>query len=174
MRFPVTFSRSKPVNPYKVLGGDTLPAQFVKPTPGASQTGSTGYDNIFTSRMISQNGWPLERIVVHALYTGSTTIPAAMNLSLYVYDDNIGYWIALPGSATSIVPSTPGSVAPAATQPVFFNALALIDLVHNSADLGAVQSGAATFMLIVADPGAGAPNGTYQFIVGGDLATKAF
>jgi len=124
--------------------------------------------------MISQNGWPLERVVVHAMYTGSTTVPAAMNLALYTYDDNLGYWLQLPASAATIVPSTPGSVTPAATQPVFFDALAVMDLLHVGSDLGGVMSGAAAFMLIVADPGAGAPNGTYQFIMGGDLASKAF
>ena len=174
MRFPATFYRSKPVGTYKVLGGDSLPALNVKPAQSLISTaGTAGYDNILSTRMLSQNGWPLNKIVVHALYTGSTTVPAAMNLALYTYDDNLGYWLQLPQSATNIVPSTPGSTVPAATAPVIFDAISLTDFAHVSADLGSSQPGTAMYMLIVADPGAGAPNGTYQFIMGGDLASKA-
>lgn len=166
MRFPLTFFRSKPVTaPNPVLGGDSLLTR----KPAVTD------DNVLFVRMVSVNGVALNRIVLHAKYTGSVTVPAALPVTAYVYDDAIGYWIQLPQSAVSVVPSTPNSTVPAATTPIYFDAMSLMDLQPTAAGLSNPQPGSgAAFLFLVSDPGAGAPNGVYQFIAGGGLSTKAF
>lgn len=170
MRFPKHFTRLKGAGLTPLLGSDTFPTN----TDGTFRRPSTNDDNVYFTKAVSTNGWPLTRVVVHGTYTGSTTVPAALVISVYVFEDRLNFWIKLPQSAASLVPSTPAATVPAATTPVYFDAVSLIDLPHRLADDDSPSSGAAAFLVLVADPGAGAPDGTYTFVVGGELSAKAF
>lgn len=169
MRFPKSFTRTKGSGTL-LLGADTFPTNG----DGTFRKPSANDTNCFFTKAVSTNGWPLSRIIVHAVYTGSATVPAALPIAVYVFEEHENFWFLLPQSATTLVPSTPSSVPATATLPVYFNTVSLIDLPQRFTDDGAATSGAAAYLVIVGDPGAGAPAGSYTFIVGGELSPKAF
>jgi hypothetical protein len=165
MKFPLMFTRVKPpAATFKTLGDDAL----LVDANSLPRRAATTDDNTLALRIVSINGWPLQRVVLYGLYTG-VGMPIALPTTLYVFEENLGVWLEVPGSASSITPGT----ATAPGLPTFYDPMALIDFPHVQADLDAVAPGAATFLVIVSDPG-GAPDGTYQFILGGELSSKPF
>lgn len=164
MRFPKKFTRTKGSGTV-LLGSDSLPS---------NKGGFGSLDNLYQPKSIGRTGAVLERIVVHSLYTGSSTVPVGLPIAAFVFDDQLGFWIACPGSATTLVPSTSASSPPAATAPVYFDALTLIDRPDTLDNLSVPDSGAGAYLIIVGDPGSGAPNGTYDFVIGGEISRKSF
>jgi hypothetical protein len=166
MRFPVMFTRYLGTIPTggKTLGTDALLTDS-DGNPRRPQIGTD--DNFLSTRIVSINGWPLSRVGLVAKYTGAGAA-IAINVSLYVFEDNLGMYFPVSQSATTITPGT----AAVPTAPVFFDAMSLIDLPHVLSDIQAVQPGTPEFLCIVA---AGAsPNGRYDFILGPELTTKPF
>lgn len=164
MRFPVKFSRYITAVPPggKVLGSDALLVDGA----GNPRKPTVNDDNVLTSRISSINGWPLSRICVYAI--ARQAAPVVCNIACYAYEDQMGCWLPLTGSATTI---TPGLVT-APTAPVFFDNLSLIDNPKMTAQLENPEPGANSFLLIVS---AGAnPSGQYDFIMGPELTSKPF
>lgn len=167
MRFPVKFTRYVGTVPTGgvALGSDTLLVDSgsnpIKPTAKT--------DNSLSSRIVSNNGWPLERVVLAAKYTGGMTPPGALNVTMYVFEDSLNMYIPLPQSATTITPGP--NTAPG--NPVFFDAMSLIDFPHVTSDFQANNPGTAAFLCIVANNGS-PPNGTYEFALGAELTSKPF
>lgn len=167
MKFPVTFRRVKPAAPpAKTLGGDAL---LVDANGTPRKPNLITDDNTMSSRIVSINGWPLSRLVLVGKYTGGGA-PTALNANLFVFEDNLGIYVALPGSSTTVTPGT----ATTPPVPIFFDVFALIDLPNVQKDLQSNQPGAVDLLCIVQDQGGAAPNGTYDFIIGPELTTKPF
>jgi hypothetical protein len=168
MRFPATFTRYKTGGPAGsiVLGADGL---LVDGAGNPRKPADTD-DNVLSSRIVSINGWPLERIVVVGKFTPAADgqVAAALPIAVYAFEDSLGMWFPITGSATAITPGT--ITTPLA--PVFFDAMSLIDFPHAKADLGATQPGAADFLVVIGDNTSG--NGRYDFAIGAEMTSKPF
>jgi hypothetical protein len=155
VRFHKTFTRQKGVaGTIPAIGSDAVP----------TATAPTMQDNVMSCRVRDIAGWPTQRIVVGWTTNGVT--PVALNGSLYIWEEAIGYWFLINATPLSIPPN----------QLVFFDVVGMIEQVASKANvLGTATGGSATgqsidVMLVVADPGA-AVNGTYQIGMGPDLTT---
>lgn len=167
MRFPTVFTRYKGTAPAggKALGADTLPIDSgSSPIPA-----NAALDNVLYSRFSSINGWPLTRVALAAKYTGGGS-PAALPVTLYFYEAALDLWVKLDGASSTVTPGTPA--APAAV--TFFDVVALLDLPKATQDMYEMSSGSLSALLIVGDPGAGAPDGRYDFALAPDLTPKPF
>jgi len=162
MKFPVKFSRYKGGSAGQpVLGSDTIPTT----KPGTQ-------DNFAPLRSVSKNGWPTKRVALAAAFFGSAATPPALNVSAYVWDDALGFWILCTGSATSITPGNTTSNPVTPTVPTFFDVPCLGDSaptysnIQSGTDLGTLG-----VLFIVSDNTAA--NGEYRFVVGPVLNEKS-
>jgi hypothetical protein len=164
MKFPTTFTRYIGTIPAggKQLGLDSLlvdgngnPLKFV-----------SGTDNYLASRMVSINGWPVNRIC----FAGKTNAVAAVagTVTVYTYEDNLGCWLPLPSSAGTTSPAYTCGTNAAPSGFLYFDAMSLVDLPHVQSDLSAVQPGTGAYLCIVT-AGSSPPNGTYQFVLGAEM-----
>jgi hypothetical protein len=164
MRFPVTFTRYIGTIPSggKQLGNDVL----LVDGNGNPIKNLAGTDNFLASRMISMNGWPVNRIAFAGKYTGAgPAVPGSVQI--YTFEDNLGCWLPLPCSSGANPTYTCGTNA-APSAPIYFDAISLVDLPHVQADLAQSSGGTGQYLIIVG-AGTSPPNGTYQFIVGAEL-----
>lgn len=165
MKFPVMFTRGKGGgNPTPVLGTDAL---LVDSGGRPRKANPLNDDNVLSVPKLSVNGWPISRVALAAKYTGGG-VAAALPVSLFAFEDNLGIWLPLAQSAGSITPGT----AAVPTGFVFFDVLALNDLPATSRTLQTPESGACEFLCVVSDNGSG--NGRYDFILGAELTATPF
>jgi hypothetical protein len=167
MKFPCSFSRFVGGGG-KALGSDALPVDAAS-NPAKAQANS---DILLSSRVISINGWPLQRIAFVGRYIGAGA-PVAGSVQVYTFEDNLGLWIPLACSAGASPTYTCGNNVANQAGPIFFDAMTLIDFPHVSSDLGAVNPGTAQFIVIVG-AGTSPPNGQYIFAMGPELTQKSF
>jgi hypothetical protein len=177
VKFPFRFDRRVGgAGPTPTLGNATDLARPGTPAlPGAAPNfgkgqaddpAQAGGSNVFSIRLWDAMGWPLHRIAVG--YHGPT---AALNLPavLWAFDQNLGVWLKVPQAEQ--VGSTAGVIIPESI--TFFDTLALSSLdATMSQGGGSARSGAAELCLVINVAGAD-PNGTYSFVMGGDLTTSA-
>lgn len=170
MKFPCTFTRWVGAAPSgsKVLGSDILPVDAAS-NPTKAQASS---DNLLSSRVVSINGWPLQRIAFVGRYIGGGT-PVAGSVQVFTFEDNLGIWLPLQCSAGASPTYTCGATVATQAGPIFFDAMTLIDLPHAAADLNSVNPGTAQFVAIVG-AGTSPPNGQYIFAMGPELTQKSF
>lgn len=181
MRFPCTFTRYVGTLPAggKAVGSDGLIVDGGgNPIKGSSNAyGSGQYDNILPSRIVSINGWPIQRVAFVGKYAGVGS-PVAMPVAVYVYEDSLACWFPLSCSAGASPTYTPGTNA-APSAPIFFDCLALIDFPHaggvtgDPGDLQSTAPGNAVYLAIVGT-GTSPPNGTYQFALAAEMSSKPF
>lgn len=165
MKFPVKFTRYVGTAPSggKALGSDVL---LVDANGAPRKPGVNLDDNFLPSRIISMNGWPLERVALVAKYTGAGA-PVALPVTMYVFEDQLEMYFPIAASAANI---TPGK-ATAPTAPLFFDAMTLIDFPNTMNDSQAVQPGTPSFLCIIG-AGVSSPNGQYDFILGAELTSN--
>lgn len=145
MRFPSRFIRS--VNgTNKALGSD------VAPTDATYLTN----DNVFTTRLNSTNGYPVNRVVIGCNAPSGASAIAVM---VYVYEDVSKKWFPLTDTAQNITPN--GGF-------LFFRHPTLIDTPQVRGDTS--NPGSLEVAIVVSLPTT-APDGDYLFIVGGDLGS---
>ena len=163
-----------------------FPQMFTRTVTGGGAGGTLGtdavlagiaantLDNAMSARIVSINGWPLSRIAVACAYRGVGDVSAvALNIAMYVYENNLAAWIQLAQSATTIAPGNATTSPPVPKGFVFFDTVSLIDMPKVNADLDASESGGCVFLCIVGKTG-GPPDGEYRFIMGAELTVKPF
>jgi hypothetical protein len=164
MKFPQKFSRwISGASGTVTLGTDVIPAtKIVVPS-----------DNVLAFKSISKNGSPVKRVILAGAYFNSVAhSPPALNVSAYVWDDALGFWIACTGSATAITPgdTTAATVVPGV--PVFFDIPVLSDSAPTGTSVASgTDLGSASVLFIISNNSASA--GEYRFVAGPVLNEKS-
>jgi hypothetical protein len=179
MQFPTVFRRQKGVGGFAALGTETPPpnASFPNDTKPNSGLDPGGGSPLLATRMKATDGWPPHRLAVVVRYVGVASPPAAVNLSVFMYEESTGGWYQL-GATQSVVPAysadqkgdtSGGAGTTTSNNPAFFDCVVPIDYanVRNSQN---PSPGNAEFLIVLADPGA-ASNGTYIVAATADQTT---
>lgn len=152
MRFPVYFKRQKgavvvdPAITTLGVGSDAVPTV-------ATKGEIAGHDNVLVAK-VAGIGNSIRRVAVG--YWFSAGSGAALTATLWVFDRNSEKWfMASTGTLTD-------------GQLTYFRVPYLADPPQTSANMSSPTSGGVEYMLSVADPGAGAANGVYHFVMGPD------
>lgn len=152
MRFPTLFRRQKGSASSDPALGDS------EPTISTGAPASNA-DNVLVAK-VGSIGNPSHRIAIGFRFDpnggGGTT--GTLTAKVWAYDSNSEKWY-LCGSATL----TDGQLS-------FVRVPYIADPPQTSGNLGKPTSGGATYLITVADPGAGSGTGIYTFVAGPDLA----
>jgi hypothetical protein len=171
MRFPATYTRYVgSLSPGQVaLGSDVL----LVDTNGSPRKPQVGVDtNFLSSRTLSMNGTPLDRVALACKYTGAG-VAISLPVQMYVFEDNLQVYLPLNSQAGTVGGSVMPGTTTAPALPLFFDALTLIDQPATSSMLQYPQPGGSTFLCIVTAAG-GTPNGRYDFVLGAELTSRPF
>lgn len=148
MRFQKTFTRVKPAAPPAVtLGSDALPAGG----PDAAA------DKPILFQRVANAGQAPQRVAFGYKYTGAGT--PTLDVEAWVWDDESENWY-LAASVTGLAPNTLA----------YFRVPALAEPPQTQANITRPNAGGSQVFLLVKDTGGLAPNGTYLFATGADLA----
>lgn len=148
MRFHLKFSRVKPAAPPAItLGADTNP-----PVAGPPNQSTT--TNLLVAKWDTTAGFPAHRLAIGLKYTG-VGAPGAQTFAttVYLWEDQTQAWYQL-STGTLVV-----------GQITFFDCIRPLEPVPTQANQQAPTAGSLALYIFVADPGAGAPNGTYDVVV---------
>jgi hypothetical protein len=117
---------------------------------------SSQQDNMLSCRSRDSSGMPLQRIAI--IGNGPSGGPSTLTASLYVYEQGTGHWVQLGNS----LPLQMG-VAGVGAKMVYFDAFSTGENPGGTlADVANPVPGAATFLLVVTNPG-GLAAGNYVF-----------
>lgn len=171
MKFPTKFSRYKGTAPAGsiALGADVFPVDV----NSAPRKPAATDDNVLFARAYSKNGFPTKRVVLAGAYFATSAhSPPALNVSGYIWDDNLGFWIKLAASATSITPGDTTSSPVVGGSPVYFEVPALTDSAPTQAALnGGTDPGSLAVLFLISDNTAS--NGRYDFVAAPVLNEKS-
>ena len=108
MRFPRKIVRTYPATAGSVtLGSDTInpyvAAQQVTVVGGASTRDAADqqYGDIYDSRILNINGWPLQRIAVAYMPPAAGSGGVVLNGQVWILDDNTGFWFQCPSARSA-------------------------------------------------------------------------
>ncbi len=150
MLFPAYFKRAKPTGGgVAALGSDALPS-------GAPAAGA---GNVLASRATTAAGFPVSRIALGYKYTGAGPI-AAVPYTLWIWEAQSQAWYLV---STGSLPA-PGASGQGVLAYTSFPAPG--DALPPASPVGAIAT-----LLLTSDPGAGAGNGTYEFVMCPDLSS---
>lgn len=172
MRFPFNFTRFKGGS----AGQPVLGTNDAITGLSASQQGTGSCIYSFKAR--SPDGFPVQRLAFFSIFTGTGPV-TGLTVQPYYWDDNYQLWIAVTAAAVSLTPGVRATVGGAlTTQPTmaFMDGLSIISGPVNMSSISqdSVEggySGSPNIALVVADPGAGAPNGQYDFAAAALITT---
>lgn len=149
MRFQKTFTRVKPAAaPDVTLGTDALPAGG--PDAAASQP-------ILFQRVAGAGQSAPQRVAVGYKYTGAGA--PTIDVEAWVWDAESANWY-LASSTTGLAPNTLA----------FLRIPSLAEPPQTQANIGKPNAGGSQVFILAKDTGGTAPNGTYLFACGADLA----
>lgn len=181
MRFPLTFTRSKPAaaGVSAALGSDSAPPSAAFPTstkPNANQKVDGG-SCLLATRMKGNDGWPPHRIAVVCRYIGAAAPPNPINVQAFFYEESTGQWYTA-AAAVSLQPASSADAqadtSGAAGGVAFFDCIVPVDYANVVAsNMQSPNPGNGEFLIVATDPGGGAPasNGTYVFAASVDQTT---
>lgn len=155
MRFPTYFKRQKGTTdpdtttvPLLGVGTDAVPAF-------ATKGEEAGRSNVMLAK-VGGIGNAIHRVAVGYWFSGGSG--ADLTATLWVYDSNSEKWYECSTGTLK-----DGTLT-------YFRVPYLADPPQTGANLSTPTSGAAQYMLSVADPGVGAGNGVYHFVMGPDTS----
>jgi len=171
MRFPRKIVRTFPATTGKVtLFTDTILPYQAKQTvqvvgeANARDAADPAFGDIYDSRILNINGWPLQRVAVGYMPPATGSGGAVINGALWILDDNTGFWFQCPSARSSEMLYSDVLTEQAVT---YFDVPAFPDFANvNQNASGSLRA----LLLTTLASGGPASAGDYTFLVATDIS----